>query len=68
MKSLDDHTQSFIVRFWLEPRELVGKKPVWRGMVEHVPTGRRLYLEDPEVITEFIASYLPGVSVSSRRD
>jgi hypothetical protein len=56
-----DDSQAFIVRFWLEPREIQGEKPLWRGVIEHVPSGRQLALKDLDMITAFIESYLPGI-------
>jgi hypothetical protein len=57
-----DHSHAFIVRFWLEPREIQGEKPLWRGVIEHVPTGRKLFLKGLNEITAFIESYLPGIN------
>jgi hypothetical protein len=56
-----DDSQAFIVRFWLEPREIQGEKPLWRGVIEHVPSGRQLNLKDLNEITAFIEFYLPGI-------
>jgi hypothetical protein len=57
-----DNTHAFIVRFWLEPREIQGEKPLWRGVIEHVPSGRKLYLKGLDEITAFIGYYLPGIN------
>ena len=62
MEFAEDHTHAFIVRFWREPREIQGEKPLWRGVIEHVPSGRQLALKDLDMITVFIESYLPGMS------
>jgi hypothetical protein len=61
MEFAEDHTHAFIVRFWLEPREIQGEKPLWRGVIEHVPTGRQLFLKGLNEVTAFIESYLPGI-------
>jgi hypothetical protein len=61
MEFPEDHTHAFIVRLWLEPREIQGEKPLWRGVIEHVPTGRRLSLKNLDMTTAFIESYLPGI-------
>jgi hypothetical protein len=58
-----DHTHAFIVRFWLEPRELENARPIWRGVVEHVASGRKHYLKNLEEIKQFIVSYLPEAIV-----
>jgi hypothetical protein len=49
---------SFVVRLWLEPREIENAAPVWRGVIEHVTTGKRLYMNNLDQIKAFIASYL----------
>ena len=46
MASFEDNTQVFIVRVWLERREIEGVAAEWRGVVEHVPSGERRYLKD----------------------
>ncbi len=58
---LSDNTHAFIVRFWLEPRELENARPIWRGVIEHVASGRKLYLKNLEEIKAFIAFYLPEI-------
>lgn len=62
MQFAEDHTQAFIVRFWLEPREMQGERPLWRGAIEHVHSGRKLFLKSLDQVTAFIEAYLPGVS------
>jgi hypothetical protein len=59
----EDNTHAFIVRFWLEPRELENARPIWRGVVEHVASGRRHYLKNIEEVKQFIVSYLPETVV-----
>jgi hypothetical protein len=61
MKFPGDHSHAFIDRYWLEPREIKGEKPLWRGVIEHVPSGRKLFLKGLNKITAFIESYLPGI-------
>ena len=58
VNTIDDNTHSFILRFWLEPRELENAKPIWRGVVEHVASGQRRYLQDLDDIKGFVASIL----------
>jgi hypothetical protein len=64
MKSFEDHTHAFIVRVWLEQRELESALPEWRGMVEHVASGKRRYFTDLNEINDFIADYLEGIAVN----
>ncbi len=62
MKSFCEETHSFILRCWLEPREIETAEPVWRGEVEHVPTGNRIYFRSFDELKRFLASYLPGIT------
>lgn len=59
--SLEGKTHVFIVRLWCEPREIEGASPEWRGVIEHVPTGRRHFFRHMDDIPAFIASFLHGV-------
>ncbi|MEJ2430603.1 MAG: hypothetical protein P8075_17050 [Deltaproteobacteria bacterium] len=58
MRSYEASTHSFIVRVWLEPRECKDAVPQFRGVVQHVPSGERIYVRDLAEIAEFIAPYL----------
>jgi hypothetical protein len=62
MKSFCEDTHSFILRCWREPRELEEAEPVWRGEVEHVPTGKHVYFKNFEELKQFLTSYLPEIS------
>ncbi len=61
--SFEPNTHSFIVRIWLEPREIAGATVEWRGVIEHVASGERLYINDVDRIAEFIAPYLEEMGV-----
>ena len=56
-------SHSFIARFWLEPREIKDAKPIWRGVVEHVASGQRRYLEDLDEIKAFITVHLQDTGI-----
>jgi hypothetical protein len=64
MALFEDNTQVFIVRVWLERREIEGAKVKWRGVIEHVPSGERRYLKDLDDILVFIRPYLKGMRVN----
>jgi hypothetical protein len=63
MTLLEDNTQVFIVRVWLERRELEGSAPQWRGVIQQVPSGERRYFRNLDDITAFIAPYLEEMGV-----
>jgi hypothetical protein len=56
----EDQTHAFVVRFWLEHREIKGVKSLWRGVIEHVLSGRKKYLNKFDEVADFISSYLKG--------
>jgi hypothetical protein len=56
----EDQTHAFVVRFWLEHREIKGVKSLWRGVIEHALSGRKKYLKKIDEVTDFISSYLKG--------
>ena len=58
-----DHTQTFIIRIWREPREIEGRLPEWRGVIEHVASGQRCYLTATSDISRFILPYLITMGV-----
>lgn len=51
-------TQSFLVRVWLERREIPGAEPLLRGSIEHLGTGGQRFLKGLEEIPAFIAPHL----------
>lgn len=61
--SFDEHRHVFIVRIWLEPREISGAVVEWRGVIEHLPTQERHYLNDLAAIGRFITPYLDSMGV-----
>ena len=58
-----DTSHTFIARFWLEPREIKDAKPIWRGVVEHVASGQRRYLEDLDEVKAFITAHLQNTGI-----
>jgi hypothetical protein len=63
MTSFEDNTHVFIVRIWLEPREIEGTSAKWRGVIEHVPSGERRYVQDLDDIIASIVPYLGEMGV-----
>ena len=66
MEQPDNHTESFVVRIWLERREIADALPEWRGVVEHVATGKRKYILNLDSIVIFMAEYMQGWGVKPR--
>jgi hypothetical protein len=59
---LEDHAAAFIVRVWLEPRELEDAPVTWRGSIQHVESGRIKYLAHLNELAQFIRPYLEAMS------
>jgi hypothetical protein len=58
MRSFEDHVHSFVIRIWQEPREIEGAGPEWRGRIEHVQSGERVYFRHLDKLVDFILTYL----------
>jgi hypothetical protein len=56
--TLEDNTHVFIIRIWVEPREINGMRPECRGVLEHVPSHQRCYLNDVHDVGTLILSVL----------
>ena len=63
MTASENCSQAFIIRIWCEPREIEGAPLEWRGMVEHVASGKRCYLKELDDIAPMIAPYLEQMGV-----
>ncbi len=61
MNPPEDSMCVFIVRLWLEAREIPDADPEWRGTVEHVPSGHRVYVKCLDEITGFISRCASGM-------
>jgi hypothetical protein len=50
----------FIVRIWQEPEQT--RAGEWRGSIEHVPSGQRLYFVSFNDLSDFIRLRMMGAS------
>lgn len=62
---LDDNASAFIVRVWLEHREIKEAPVTWRGSIEHVASGQIKYLTSLSDIARFIIPFLETMGVPS---
>ena len=56
--SSKDLTQSFIIRVWLEQHESKDVSPEWRGVIENVGSGERVYFISLDQLTAYVTSIL----------
>jgi hypothetical protein len=52
------YTHRFIVRLRFEPRENEGESREWRGHIDHIEGGERLYFRNLDDIIHFIQGFL----------
>lgn len=64
---LEDNATAYIVRVWLEHRDVKDAPVEWRGSIEHVASGRTKYLTDLDEIARFIRPFLEAMGVSFRK-
>lgn len=48
----------FVVRLWLEAQDEAATVFTWRGQVTHVPSGRRIYVNQLDDVQTAINSFL----------
>jgi len=63
LNPIDSQRHLFVVRLWCE--SLPPASPIWRGSVEHIPSGQRLYFSSLIDLTDFIGLRLGGESIQT---
>lgn len=58
MTLFEDRTDVFILRIWLESREVGSANPEWRGVIIHVESGQRQYINAASEILSFLNPYM----------
>ncbi len=58
MSMVDSVSIAFVLRFWFERREIEGAVPIWRGVIEHIPSGERHYFEKLDELPSILTPYL----------
>lgn len=62
----DRQQHLFVVRIWQESK--LEQSPVWRGMVEHVHFGQKMYFTSLNDLSDFIALRLEKLSESGQNE
>src|SRR5687768_7428088 len=60
-----NENQVFIVRIRALPREIPGARPLWRGEIEQLNTGRKAFLKGLEEIMHFIQPVLEEMGMET---
>jgi len=58
---LEDNAAAFIVRVWLEHREVEDAPVTWRGSIEYVESGRVKYVTHLNELAQFIRPFLEAM-------
>lgn len=63
VKSVKDTIHAFIVRIWIEPREMKEAEPIWRGVIEDVEDEERVYFDHLDKMNTYFAKYLEKIGI-----
>ena len=55
--SINEQSHAFIVKIWHERRDIAGAEPVWRGSVDDVQAGSRLYFDSLGVLCSYLTRH-----------
>lgn len=55
MDTTERRSSAFVVRIWWEGHEQNASKVGWRGCVQHVASGRKIYFQDLATLQRLIA-------------
>ena len=63
MDSFETSFQSFVIKIWIEETAAESGRVLWRGHITHIPSKRRVYLDDLNEIIRFISPYLEQMGI-----
>ncbi|WP_226469192.1 hypothetical protein [Luteimonas panaciterrae] len=67
MALLEDRTAAFIVRVWCERGDADSASCEWRGSVEHVQSGQRVFFRHLEAVLEFMKPHLHDIGIDAQQ-
>ena len=67
MALLEDRSAAFIVRIWCERGDATSVSPEWRGSVEHVQTGQRVFFRHLDAVLAFMKPHLEGLGIDAQQ-
>ena len=63
MKPTKEPSHAFIVRIWIEHQESKDAEPIWRGVIEHVESGKQMYFDQLDKMRIYFAKYLEQIGI-----
>jgi ketosteroid isomerase-like protein len=67
MALLEDRTAVFIVRVWCELGDADSAVTEWRGSVEHMQSGQRVFFRHLESVLEFMKPHLKNIGIDAQQ-
>lgn len=68
MALLEDRTAVFIVRIWCEHGDAdAAAMPEWRGSVEHMESGQRVFFRNLEAVVDFMKVHLQSIGIDAQQ-
>lgn len=67
MALLEDRTAVFIVRVWCERGDGDSAISEWRGSVEHVESGQRVFFRNLDAVCEFMKPHLESIGIDAQQ-
>lgn len=68
MALLEDRTAVFIVRIWCERGDAdAAAMPEWRGSVEHMESGQRVFFRNLEAVADFMKVHLLSIGIDAQQ-
>ncbi len=55
--SLNEQSHAFVVKIWHERRDIIGAESVWRGSVDDVRGGPRVYFNSLVTLCNYLARH-----------
>ncbi|MGI8856157.1 MAG: hypothetical protein ACR2JW_10420 [Thermomicrobiales bacterium] len=52
--AINEQSHAFVVKIWHERRDIAGAEPVWRGSVDDVEGGPRIYFDSLGVLCSYL--------------
>jgi hypothetical protein len=60
---MKETTQAFVIRIWIEPQQMKNTQSVWRGVIERVDNGDRVYFDQLDKMKAYFARYLNELGI-----
>jgi len=57
----NETAHAFIVRIWMETRELKDAEPIWRGVIEDVHDSKRVYCMNLDQVVAYLVSIIEAM-------